>query len=194
VAYPSGLVGQPGEFDNHTQGTPLLLPSHRPQLLVIAPQSFQRPNYYWWFKKLDRVLRNVGASYFNDPGGNCKLACHLDIVQDATAPVWGGLQRPVKERLIARDLPFLRLQLAQEPIHLVLLNGSGLVTAYGELLSSSPLLEVESLRFGRVRVFRGRGPAHLTVIGWNINLQTTPGVSNAEIDQIGEAVRRVAAE
>jgi hypothetical protein len=39
VAYPSGLVGQPGEFDNRTQGTPLLLASHRPQLLVIAPKK-----------------------------------------------------------------------------------------------------------------------------------------------------------
>jgi hypothetical protein len=155
---------------------------------------FQRPSYYWWFNKLDGVLRGLGASYFIDPAGQRKLACHLDIVQDATSPVWGGLQRSAQERLIAKDLPFLRLQLEQGPIRVVLLNGRGLVDAYGKLLGSSPLLEIESLRRGRVKIFRGRGPRKLTAIGWNINLQTTRGVSNVELQQIGEAVRMAASE
>ena len=44
----------------------------------------------------------------------------------------------------------------------------------------------------RVRIFRGRANAKLLVIGWNINLQSSFGVSNAEIEMIGTQLSRTA--
>jgi hypothetical protein len=40
-----------------------------------------------------------------------------------------------------------------------------------------------------LKLFAGGGAEGLKVVGWNINLQTTRGVWNREIDQIGAAVK-----
>lgn len=45
---------------------------------------FKRAPYRRWFDQLDYVLGALGDSYY---GGT---ACHLDLVQPATDPVWGG--------------------------------------------------------------------------------------------------------
>jgi hypothetical protein len=40
-----------------------------------------------------------------------------------------------------------------------------------------------------VKLFAGTSAEGLKVVGWNINLQTSRGVWNREIDQIGAAVK-----
>lgn len=42
---------------------------------------------------------------------------------------------------------------------------------------------------GRLKPFAGNGAGGLKVVGWNINLRSTPGVWNKEIDQIAAAVK-----
>jgi hypothetical protein len=124
----------------------------------------------------------VGASYYDDS------ACHLDLVQWATDPTWGDLLDLDKIKLIEADLPFLDHQLTREKFRLLLLNGTGIVKAYekhlGDELTESPLPG-----HGRLKLFTGSDLRGLKVVGWNINLQTSPGVSNKEIDVIGAAVR-----
>ena len=118
------------------------------QVLAGCNGYFQRRPYNW-FNKLERVLRHAGASYFDG------TACHLDLVQWATEPVWGKLDRPTREKLLDADLPFLRQQLAQEHIRLLLLNGMQIVRACARRLSV-PLEELVEHRRGRVRFFAGR--------------------------------------
>jgi hypothetical protein len=145
---------------------------------------FLRRPYKNWFNKLERILKHLDVSYYDGS------ACHLDFIQWATDPVWSKLPRDDQARLIKSDLPFLRRQLSQEKIRILLLNGRGIVRAYlkgfgGELdestISGSP----------RVRLFTGRDSRGIKVIGWNINLQSSFGVSNEEIERIGDAVKIV---
>jgi hypothetical protein len=84
---------------------------------------FHRRPYDRWFNKLERVLKQVDASYYDGS------ACHLDFVQWATDPVWGKLHEIEKTKLIDADLPFLIRQLSQEKFQLLLLNGTGILEA-----------------------------------------------------------------
>jgi hypothetical protein len=63
--------------------------------------------------------------------------------------------------------------------------------AYVERLRM-PLTEVTALRTGRLRFFTGQGDRGLKVIAWNINLQSSFGVSGDEIRAVGAAVRALA--
>jgi hypothetical protein len=58
---------------------------------VVADCSayFDRRPYRRWFDPLDRLQRSAtGASYYD------ATACHLDLVQWATDPVWGHIPDP----------------------------------------------------------------------------------------------------
>ena len=142
---------------------------------------FQLRPYRRWFDVLEKVLRHVGASYYDGS------ACHLDLVQWATDPVWGKLQEHEQRTLLKSDIPFLSEQLAQENIRVLLLNGAGIMQAYQSHLSGH-LIEVTESANGRLRVFTNRPNPNLTVVGWNINLQSSWGVSNEEIGSIGKQV------
>jgi hypothetical protein len=145
----------------------------------------RRPNH--WFDKLEKILKHLDASYWDGS------ACHLDLVQWATDPIWSKLPRSDQNKLIAADLPFLRHQLSQEKIRLLLLNGTGIRKAYEERLGAR-LTESPLLRVGRPTLATGRDTRGLKIVGWNINLQSTCGVSNKEIEAIGAAVRMAARE
>jgi hypothetical protein len=161
-------------------------------LATASPQAVARvfdgcANYfhirpYSWFNSLEKVLTSLGASYYDGS------ACHLDLVQSATDPVWGEVPRPYQDRLLDADLPFLRQQLAHEQFCTLLLNGAGIMKAYEERLRK-PLTEATALRSGRVRFFTGRNERGLKVVGWNINLQSSFGVSGEEIQRIAAAAR-----
>lgn len=118
---------------------------------------------YRWFDRLEKVLGHVNASYY---GGS---ACHLDLVQWATNPTWGGLSRAERAALLQSDLPFLRRQLSQEHVRLLLLNGRTIVRACQDLLGVR-MAEAPTAAKGRVRVFTGRAASGLILVGWNINL------------------------
>jgi hypothetical protein len=68
---------------------------------------------------LDKVLRTgLGVSYYDGS------ACHLDLVQWATDPVWGKIpSSAAREALLEDGVPHLRAQLTRENVRLVLLNG-----------------------------------------------------------------------
>jgi hypothetical protein len=145
---------------------------------------FQLQPYRKWFGVLEKVLHLQDVSYYNG------TACHLDFVQWATDPTWRDLQRAAKQRLIGADLPFLRQQLAQEHIQLLLLNGSGIAKACSESLGFD-LTETQLPGRPAIRLFVGRTPEGVRVIGWNLNLQSSFGVSNAYINAVGMAIQQI---
>lgn len=149
-----------------------------------ACNSYFRRRPYRWFNSLEKVLQQIGASYYDES------ACHLDLVQWATNPVWGKLANVQQTTLLRSDLPFVAHQLSQENLEVLLLNGRGIVTAYQELFHGK-LNESSFADNSRLRIFSGRDARGFMVIGWNINLQSSFGVSNSEVDGIAVAINGV---
>ncbi len=166
-------------------------------LVAASPDAIRRifqacNNYfhrqpYHWFNKLEKILKYVHASYRDGS------ACHIDLVQWATNPKWGNLSREVRNKLLDVDVPFLDHQLSQEQIQLLLLNGSGIMKEYETRLGGK-LTQSDLLRDGRLKLFAGRDARGPKVVGWNINLQSSHGVKNEEIEAIGEAVKMATRE
>ena len=146
-------------------------------------EYFQLRPYRKWFGVLEKILNLLGVSYYD------RTACHLDLVQWATDPTWRKLQRVHRESLIEADLPFLRQQLSQEHVRLLLLNGSGIVKAFSRRLGCDLTERIIPGESGW-KLFVGRTPQDVNVIGWNKNLQSSFGVSNKYIKAVGMAIKR----
>ena len=140
---------------------------------------------YRWFTPLERILRAaLGVSYFD------ATACHLDLVQWATDPVWVGLSEVTRARLLAEDLPFIVRQLRSGHIRVVLVNGRSVAHRVG-LAGLTRWREVARLP-GRpsAALYVGDTVAPLFV-GWSCNLQSQPGALR-HTDAITEAVGKLA--
>lgn len=151
-------------------------------------QYFQRNPYRFWFDHLEQILQAMGASYYDGS------ACHLDLVQWATDPVWGKLpSHSFRQRLIEADAPFLLQQLQQEGIQRLLLNGRSVIEQF-MAISGTNLTEVAQIPGGHTttRLLKGRMQSGLMVIGWSTNLQSSFGVSHAQrrclAEQVGQIV------
>jgi hypothetical protein len=183
------LVGKDRRLETLTsiRETDLLLASERSiSRIVYACNSYFQRNPYRWFNSLEKVLKHLRVSYYDG------TACHLDLVQWATDPVWGRLSQAHQSALLSADIPFLDQQLSQGKIKALLLNGKGIVSAYQDLLQGR-LVESPIQEHPRLRLFSGRDVRGFMVVGWNINLQSSFGVSNYEIEAIGLAVQNALA-
>jgi hypothetical protein len=133
----------------------------------------ERNPYRRWFDPLDNVLSNgLGVSYYDGS------ACHLDLVQWATNPVWGRLQnRDAKRLLLDETLPHLRNQLRFGSVRLVILNGRQVLTQVEENALTS-LKRVGELYSGSISCSLYLGDANgLRFAGWSTNLQSSWGVT-----------------
>lgn len=144
--------------------------------------GYFQTNPYHWFKDLENLMAaGVGASFYDG------TACHLDLVQWATDPVWSNLSPAVRKQLIDEDREFLRQQLRNEKIRLVLLNGLTVInqiadmgvtlTDRGQAVSASKSCRIVTGTDGDT-VF----------IGWSANLQSGFGMSNTFKDAIAQRV------
>lgn len=137
---------------------------------------FERRPYRRWFDPLDRLLRaGAGASYFDG------TACHLDLVQWATSPVWGGLPESARAQLLIEDEPFLVRQLRQEHYRLVVVNGRTVMdwTGRAGLVSWEWIGTVPGPPPAELYVGEGVGP---TFVAWSSNIQSQPGAArHAEV-------------
>lgn len=124
---------------------------------------------YPWFTPLDRILRAaLGVSYFQG------TACHLDLVQWATDPLWGQLGEAARSRLLAADCQFLIRQFRSENYRVVLVNGR---------TAMDWVERARLVRWRAVSHLAGPPPATLYVgdgespqlIGWSCNLQSQAG-------------------
>ena len=75
--------------------------------------------YMTWFKHLnDNINKHFGLDYLDGS------AAHLDLVQWATDPVWGGIKSEVtKDELLKSDSEFLRYQVVAKKYDIVFMNG-----------------------------------------------------------------------
>lgn len=166
-------------------------PDHLREVVECCASYFDEGrNAYWrWFGVLQRLLGTATDDRFTyrDRG-----ACHLDLVQWATDPVWGDkrLTQQVKADLLAEGVPHLRRQLEHHAgIRVVLLNGATVI----EHVQAVGLAVLEAV--GSV-VYRPRDGAQTTLlvgqsrpatlgglsrpvqfIGWSCNLQSSPGAN-----------------
>lgn len=149
---------------------------------------FQRQPYRRWFDQLEQILNMCGASYYDG------TACHLDLVQWATEPVWGQLPPDVRARLIKDDAAFLASQLRNENICLLLVNGAGvwkqLQVAYREELVIEHSDIIDGLSYRSTSLSSGTLFGTILVVAWSTNLQSAFGVTK-ELRK--ELARRVAA-
>jgi hypothetical protein len=144
---------------------------------------FRRNPYRRWFDQLEAVLRRLGASYY------AGSACHLHLVQWATDPTWAKLDRRTRLVLLAPDVSFLRRQLTAAPIHVLLINGSGVIGEF-EPAFGCRLDIVDRLQVGRLTttIHSGRLSAGTHLIAWSLNLQSSRGVMNEMRMRLAERV------
>jgi len=145
------------------------------QRVVYACNGYFQANpYRRWFDQLERVLKAVGASYYDGS------ACHLDLVQWATDPVWSKIPDPgVRDRMLEEDAAFLRHQLTTKSFRLLLINGSGVVRQFESMtgISLRPAGSVHGSS-AESRLSVGQLPLGTRVIAWSVNIQSSFGVCN----------------
>ncbi|WP_439811070.1 hypothetical protein QCN28_21800 [Bordetella bronchiseptica] len=158
---------------------------------------FFRNPYDQWFKRLDRLLVETGASYYNRIGTG---ACHLDLVPFATAHKWSALSSSKKSRLIELGVPSLVRTLCASDVRVLVLNGASVVREFRQLLVDNTLIPQDqptwSLQKGRVRgisykarISNIRGTKlnrDLLVLGFNHNIQSSFGVTTQVVTNIAK--------
>ncbi len=171
-----------------TLGQPLTADQAR-QVVADGNSYFDRNPYLGWFKPLDALLGEaVGVSYFDG------TACHLDLIQWATDPVWGKLGDPADaELLLTEGRPQLELLLGQSNVHLVLLNGAAVVQQVSRV-ELAQLHEIKQIPVGRTmcRLFAGEGQG-INYVGWSANLQSSFGISNEFKQRLTQEVQQLVA-
>ncbi len=157
-------------------------------LVTACHEYFHRNPYDRWFEPLDKIVQFDGASFFKG------TACHLDLVQWATDPVWGKLSRATRRDLLEGDVGFLMQQLRHYPFEVLLLNGRGVISGFKKATDfafknscrlSGPTHAPATLSFGRWE-------SRLLVIGWSCNLQSSHGVTTKLREEIKNAVGEIA--
>lgn len=142
--------------------------------------------YDRWFGPFEEVLRaGLGVSYHEGS------ACHLDLVQWATDPVWGDLDKAQRRTLLADGVPHLRNQLATHRFDTVVVNGR---QVWNQLVDTGlvEIVDEEKLPFGsagttnHVRIGRG---CDTTFLGWTLNLQSSPGVRKVDREGLAAWLR-----
>ena len=136
---------------------------------------FQNNPYRRWFDQLEPVLQAFGTSYYNGS------ACHLDLVQWATDPVWSKIpDKSTRDRMLKEDSAFLDHQLNAGSFKVLLLNGSGVVRPF-ERMTGVSLRDAGSVRGSsqKSRMLVGRLPLGTRVIAWSVNIQSSFGICNS---------------
>ena len=133
------------------------------QVLHDCDSYFQRKPYHW-FDDLEQVLQGCKASYYDGS------ACHLDLVQWATKPTWGNLSKELKDNLIDADAGFLRQQLTNESVKLLMANGKSVIDQLRRRYYAR-LMEVDGILNYNTRFFVGTIFDNVCVIAWSTYLQ-----------------------
>jgi len=162
-------------------------PLHVLEAVVDGCNGYFQKCPYSWFRKLEFVLQECGTSYYNG------TACHLDLVQWATDSKWSEIWDGVRAMLLRDDFPFLLEQLQNSNIKTLLLNGNAVVKEFSAMTKIKLVLQPKKIT-GKTKLFVGRGPRNILVVGWSTNLQNSYGVSNEWRKQIAQAVAAVVME
>ncbi|MDQ3432626.1 MAG: hypothetical protein M3467_10505 [Actinomycetota bacterium] len=146
---------------------------------------FQRNPYWKWFGPLEKVLDHADAGSYG-----AGTACHLDLVQWATMPVWSELPTDVRQRLLDDGVPHLRNQLRNDNIRLVLLNGKT-VLDHVDAVGLVRLEQVDTMHYSAektTKLYRGEAEG-VVFLGWSVNIQSGFGANaNTFLQQLGRWV------
>jgi len=162
------------------------------QVVKDCANYFQR-NPYKWFKNLDTIIQGAFGtewSYYN------KTVCHLDLVQWATDPVWSGLSKIQKDKLIGDGRVHLDEQLTTEKIKVVIVNGR---SVWNELTNLNDFKPGESetgyFSANRTRYTRVRGErSGVHFFGWTCNIPTQHGTMDQQLwTDLSDWLQKVAA-
>jgi hypothetical protein len=157
------------------------------QLLVECRDYFMdngKKPFVKWFGPLDDIIsRGLQSSYEDGQ------ACHLDISQWATDPVWNKLGSQIQFMLLEEGVPYLKSILLNEDIRIVVVNGIA-VWNHLKLTGLATSEQVGELKIGKqsTRLFEGVGcGAHF--LGWSMNIQgnrATNDMKDALADWLAE--------
>lgn len=149
---------------------------------------FERNPYRQWFNQLEPMLNAVGASY------DRRTACHLDLVQWATDPKWGGLPSATRRSILKEDSQFLAEQLKHEGIRFLLLNGQSVIRHFRKMFNAELSAYKTLTEHGHVatRIVRGTIFDRIQVIGWSTNIQSSFGVTTERRQAISQVVSEIA--
>ncbi len=128
-------------------------------------EYFEVNPYMKWFIPIEAMIHAItGASYFDGS------ACHLDLVQWATKPLWGQLDRHVREELLSADRAFVAAQLGSGSLDVIYLNGRTVcdaVSGFVPLSSRAARFRGEGTQRHFFRGVHGRA----LVVGCSSNIQ-----------------------
>lgn len=139
-----------------------------------------KPVYGRYFKHLKNFLTGMDLSY------SSRSATHLDLIQEATDPVWKFLGVSERLTLLERDLPFLVWQLENLPsLEAVICAGK---TVSDQIRSRIRVDVSETGTMKRIRWWLGT--AHLEqrdlpIGGWNYPLDRPTGLGTAGEHELG---------
>ncbi|OQC28854.1 MAG: hypothetical protein BWX71_00602 [Deltaproteobacteria bacterium ADurb.Bin072] len=142
--------------------------------------------YMRWFGKLEQTMKGIGVSYLNS------TACHLDLVQWATYPIWSELSISSKRSYIEADTDFFMKQIQSKRWKAILLNGSSVVSLFSSVLglrlSPCGVLEVG---WQPTKVYQGNLSNGTPVIGWSTNLQSSFGVRSELLSELSSLLHEI---
>ena len=161
---------------------------------------FSRNPYDRWFGRFDGILSGLNISF----GAG---ACHLDLVPYAAKQKWGRLKPEHRRSLLEVNRNTLIGLVRNSPLRVLVLNGTGVIRGFesafgirleGRRMPSWDLARSTGTDFAGYS-YRGtlEGPPNIEdpvqsvlVLGFNLNIQGTPGVGESVISSIGRWVAR----
>lgn len=145
-------------------------------LKVIAScYGYFEKNPYSWFDHLETHANNhFGYSYKKRNRELHATAAHLDLVQWATDPVWGGIKdKLTRQNLLNSDVDFLRYQLNTRKYKVVFLNGDQVRTHLSENglvdISDEQIIKFKTKKGSptSIKVYKGKALNSSNVFGWS---------------------------
>jgi hypothetical protein len=149
--------------------------------------------YDRWFKRLNQLVSGARASFY----GDCPDACHLDLIPYATARKWTELTFRQRSSLLATCADILGVLLRDSPVRILILNGASVVESFRDVagiefdeqqmtgwsLPRQPKPDVRGIAYSGILSSLGgvRLPRDILVLGYNHNIQSSFGVTNAVI-------------
>lgn len=178
--------------------------AHLDAIATACESYFAGNPYDRWFGVLDRVLSEVGASYYGDR----EIAAHLDLVPYATAEKWGTLGSGQQRALLLSGGSVLGAALRDSPVEMLILNGRSVVREFEAIAQMSLSAEARPewnlprknsdpvLGIGYLGIVDTIGETDLgrkvSVVGYNHNLQSSFGVTTQAVLAIAQWIRQVA--
>ncbi|ARU28668.1 hypothetical protein [Cellvibrio sp. PSBB006] len=173
------------------------------KILILCEEYFYRNPYDRWFKSLNYIISGTGFSFYDA----FNSACHLDLVPFATKKKWGSLTELQKKHLLQVGSKFLADIINNGSIELIILNGRSVIKNMEVMIGCSfskkeykawalPRLEgaVRGEAYTGKITKLGNNPLNrcVKVLGYNHNIQSSFGVTNAVKGSIKNWITREA--